>query len=394
MEVFFSDMNIQDTLFELLTLLDNILYPFYAIAVGYLLIFAIGANIKKRQTYLLAKKNYRYAVLFYVDNKQIQIIKSVKSFLEQDYPDYRVMVVSNAYQPTVKEQLAEMPVDVFISDVKCYNKAKAIQYALSYIDSALYDVIVIMDSDSEVDAGFLSAINNAYYQGGMAIQTHRITKNLDSDIAIFGAVSEEINNSIFRHGHVNFGFSSALIGSGMAFKLNWLKENIEGVTNNDFEKQLEFRLLEQFVFVEYLNDVHVYCEKKSRADEYYKERSTWQTSSKQSFLFLFRKFFIALSHGNYDLCDKIFQWLIPSRMIIVGTLLLIAVGLLFVVWGMALKWWLLLLLLITAFSIALPDYLIDARFIKALRGAPILFLLTVFNSLKRKLLLHEKMIEQ
>ncbi|MEG1463853.1 MAG: glycosyltransferase [Mucinivorans sp.] len=386
MESYLVDTNIQNSLFGAFVVLDSILYVFYLIAVGYLLIFAIGANIKKNRHYMVAKKNYRYAVLFYVDNKENRVVQSVRSFLEQDYPAYRVMVVSNVDHAQVNEQLSRLPIDVLMADVAHYNKAQAVRYAISVIDDQEYDVVVLMDSDSEVDTGFLGAINDAYYQGGMVIQTHRATRNLDSDIAIFGAVSEEINNSIFRRGHVSFGFSSALIGSGMAFKLSWIKKNIEGITNADFVKQLEYRLLEESIFVDYLNDVHVYCEQISRADQYYKERSEWQTNKKQGFRFLFGRFFVALTRGNYDLADKTFQWMMPSRMILVGTMLIIAVGLLFLAWGMALKWWLLLLGLVVAFSIALPDYLIDARFVKALRGAPILFVLTVFNSLKRKLL--------
>ncbi|MEG2319921.1 MAG: glycosyltransferase family 2 protein, partial [Mucinivorans sp.] len=351
---------------------------------------ALGANIRKRMSYPMAVKKYRYAVLFYVDNKEFRVVESVKSFLEQQYPFYRVMVVSNENHEEVNASLSELPIELFMADAQYYNKAEAIRYAMSCIDATQYDVVVIMNADSEVDQGFLNAINDAYYQGGMVIQTHRTSRKLESDIALFGAVSEEINNSIFRRGHVNFGFSSALIGSGMAFKVEWLKSNIEGLTNTDFEKQLETKLLEQSVFIEYLNDVHVYGEKISRADEFYKERSTWQTSSKLGFFVILGKLFGSIAQRNYDLCDKMFQWLMPSRMILMGTLLIIAFGMLFLSWALSIKWWMLLLTLIVAFSIALPDYLIDARFVKALRGAPILFLLTVFNSIRRKLVPQKK----
>lgn len=382
----FQGLDISHFLSAALIWADNILFFFYMLTVGYLFIFAVGANLRRKRVYPKAKKCYRYAMLFSVDSKEMAIVESIKSFMRQDYADYELIVVSNDRHAAVNRELGQLPVNLMIMDAENYNKVESIKYAMANLDENSHDIAVIMDSDSEVEAGFLRVVNDAYYSGEMAIQTHRITRHLDSDIEIFGAVSEEINNSIFRRGHVNFGFSSALIGSGMAFNFKWLKYSIIEITNNDFEKQLEAKLLEQSIFIDYLNDVHVYGNKASKADEFYEERRTWQTSKIQRFGIILRKLIVAISRSNYDYCDKLLQWLMPSRMIIAGTLLIIAVVLLILSWTIALKWWLLLLFLTVTFSIALPDYLIDARFIKALRGAPILFSLTVFNSLRRRIM--------
>jgi hypothetical protein len=50
-----------------------------------------------------------------------------------------------------------------------------------------------------------------------AVQGHRTAKNTNNSWAILDAISEEINNNIFRKGHRVLGLSSAIIGSGMAF---------------------------------------------------------------------------------------------------------------------------------------------------------------------------------
>ena len=76
---------------------------------------------------------------------------------------------------------------------------------------------MLLDPDNDVDTDMLLKINDAYYSGCNAMQTHRIAKRRDTNIAVLEAVSEEINNSIFRKGHTGLGFSSALIGSDMAF---------------------------------------------------------------------------------------------------------------------------------------------------------------------------------
>lgn len=79
-------------------------------------------------------------------------------------------------------------------------------------------------------------------------------------------VSEEINNSIFRSGHTRLGFSSALIGSGMAFDYDWLIQYIYKATHVGVDKQLESMLLSQNIYIEFLEDVYTYDEKSKRKD--------------------------------------------------------------------------------------------------------------------------------
>lgn len=65
----------------------------------------------------------------------------------------------------------------------------------------------------------MSDINDLFANPDVeAVQTHRIAKNMNNDMALLDAVSEEINNTIFRLGHAKLGLSAALIGSGMAFR--------------------------------------------------------------------------------------------------------------------------------------------------------------------------------
>jgi cellulose synthase/poly-beta-1,6-N-acetylglucosamine synthase-like glycosyltransferase len=63
-----------------------------------------------------------------------------------------------------------------------------------------------------------------------AVQGHRTAKNTNNSWAILDAISEEINNNIFRKGHRVLGLSSAIIGSGMAFRYNYFKALMSTVT--------------------------------------------------------------------------------------------------------------------------------------------------------------------
>lgn len=243
-------------------------------------------------------------------------------------------------------------------------------------------MVVLLDDDSITDPTFITQINNSYASGSMAIQTHRLAKDTMTDTALFEAVSQEINNSIFREGHVNLGFSSALAGSGMAFEFDWLRENIRNVQGDNLEKQLEIMLLEQFIFIEYLADVMVYCEKTNTTESFNQQRALWIMERLQNIERALRKLPSALVKRNIDFCDKLFQWMMPSRTLLMGELFLLTLLFTFVFWPLSLKWWAIDLLLIFSFSIAMPDHFIDARFIKALKTMPLLFLLTLVNTLK------------
>ena len=89
-----------------------------------------------------------------------------------------------------------------------------------------YDAVVIMDADNTAGTSFLSELNPVFQSGARAVQAHRTAKNTNTDIAVLDAASEEINNSIFRSGHIALGLSSALIGSGMALEACWFRQHI------------------------------------------------------------------------------------------------------------------------------------------------------------------------
>ncbi|MFQ8804838.1 MAG: glycosyltransferase family 2 protein [Alistipes indistinctus] len=119
------------------------------------------------------------------------------------------------------------------------------------------------------------AVERRIPQRGTGYSAHRRAKNLHTDTALLDAVSEEINNSIFRKGHVALGVSSALIGSGMAFDYNWFCNNITQVSSAGEDKELEVLLLKQGIFIEYLDDVEVLDEKTAGSRAFYNQRRRW-----------------------------------------------------------------------------------------------------------------------
>lgn len=125
---------------------------------------------------------------------------------------------------------------------------------------------MIIDADNIINSSYLSEVNNAFADPKVqVVQTHRVAKNLNTDMAYLDAISEEINNSIFRLGHVNLGMSAALIGSGMAFEYSlFYKAMMSNTSVGGFDRVLEMKLLYHRIFFHYLPDTYVLDEKYRR----------------------------------------------------------------------------------------------------------------------------------
>lgn len=371
---------------DLLYILDSIVFGWIFIVIVYLLTFAIFSLRKKSKSYPPARKKHHILVLFPAYKEDNVIEKSIKTFLEQEYPQeyYKVVIISDGMKKETDDRLKEFPVTVLKANFVNSTKAAALNLAIESIKESTFDVVVILDADNIAAPNFLQKINDAYDFGIQAMQVHRTSKGGATDVSILDTVSEEINNSIFREGHVKAGLSSALIGSGMAFNYDWFARNIPMVTSAGEDKELELLLLKDNIYIDYLSDVYVYDEKIAGAKAYYRQRRRWIAAQFDVLGKGIRYLPRAIRLGNFDYCDKIFQWLMPPRIVLVGLLFLMGILWLFIDWIQSFKWWIALFLLLCALSLAMPDQLYNASFRKALRKAPLLFLLTVINLFRTK----------
>lgn len=87
----------------------------------------------------------------------------------------------------------------------------------------------------------------------------------------------------------------------------------------------------------------------------------------------------AVLSGNLDYIDKLVQWMMPPRILLLGLIPLLALLTTLVATAWCVKWWVALLLLLFALAFALPDELMDERLKRALRRTPVLFLLMAAN---------------
>ena len=203
---------------HLLYTLDWLLYILFAINVAYLLVCSLASLCRYKPFGTApARISKRLAVGIAAYREDAGILPTVHACLAQDYPDdrYDVVGISDHMQPETNAVLSSLPIKLLQVDFEKSTNTKSLQAALGYLDKAAYDIALVIDADNIIAPSYLSELNDAFSVSGVrVVQTHRVAKNLNTGMAYLDAISEEINNSIFRLGHVNLGMSAALIGSG------------------------------------------------------------------------------------------------------------------------------------------------------------------------------------
>ena len=371
---------------QALHIIDYILFILASLSTAYLLLFAIASKLKRRKQCPETEKRHRFIVLFPAYKEDRVIVQAVRNFLQQEYPAelYEIVVVSDHMQPETNEALGKLPIKLLEADYTDSSKAKALSLAMKATTGTPCDMVVIMDADNTTSSTFLQELNKAYAAGMKAIQAHRIAKSLNTDVALLDAVSEEINNSIFRSGHVAAGLSSALIGSGMAIDAAWFRKNVNKLQTAGEDKEMEALLLKQGIRIGYLDHVYVEDEKTQKKEAIRSQRKRWLAAQFGSLKHTLPNLIPALLKGNVEYADKIIQWMLPPRIILLAGILFLSVLTLIIEPYISLKWWSLFLTLLFALGIAIPGYLANKRLLRALIQVPSLALIMIGNLFKLK----------
>lgn len=375
-------MNIQEVLY----IFEYICWILASIAVAYPLIYSLASLGTRKSYYPTANKQHKFAILFPAYKEDRVILPVVESFLQQHYPQelYKVIIISDHMQETTNERLAQLPITLLKANYENSSKAKALNFAMDHFGRDEFDAVVILDADNIVDTNFILEINKVFDAGVQAIQAHRTAKNRNTDIAVLDGLSEEVNNSIFRRGHVRLGISSALIGSGMIFNYQWFHDNVKHLVTTGEDKELEVLLLKQRIFIEFLDEVYVYDEKTQGEKGFYNQRRRWLATQFAQWGRVFKDLPQAILSGNIDYSDKLIQWMLPPRLILFGGIIVMGSIMQIIDWPLALKWWALFLIMGVTLCLAIPDKLVDDRFKKSINKLPLLFIMMVVNLFRMK----------
>lgn len=369
----------------LLNIFDWFLYALFAINVLYLSVYSLASRRHHLSLPPPAKEFKRFAILIPAYREDAVIQECVTSCLDQDYPSgsFDVVVISDRMRPETNALLSAQPIRLIEVHFEKSTKSKALNAAMAAIGDD-YDIALVLDADNVIPYDYLNDVNDLFACPGVEIvQTHRSAKNLNNDMAFLDAISEEINNTIFRLGHAALGLSAALIGSGMAFRYDLFRKTMAGVKAvGGFDRELELTLLFKGKRFYYLPETYVFDEKVQSTSDFSRQRRRW-LSAQWHYCRTYSKYlWKAIAARNWDFCDKFFQQLSIPRLLLMGFTFFFSVCTTIYDWTWGIKWWLLFFLLTASLLIAVPKRFCTSRLALALQKLPYTFLIMAGNIFK------------
>lgn len=307
--------------YVLLAVLEVVLLVYFGSAALYVFVFSLAGRFNRFAKPNKGNLQRKVAVLIPGYKEDAVIVEVARRALEQSYPEalFEVVVIADSFQELTLQKLERLPIKLVKVAFDKSTKSKALNRAMEVIGDD-FEVALILDADNVMEFDFIERINTAFNRGYQVVQGHRVAKNTNTPMAILDAISEEVNNHIFRKGHRVLGLSSALIGSGMAFEYKFFKEtmaNVEAV--GGFDKELELKLLKGRNTIEYLEEALVLDEKVQKTEVFANQRKRWLSAQ----LIYFKRFALAgikelFLRGNIDFADKVYQMISPPRVLLLG----------------------------------------------------------------------------
>ncbi|CAM3010425.1 Glycosyltransferase, catalytic subunit of cellulose synthase and poly-beta-1,6-N-acetylglucosamine synthase [Flavobacterium succinicans] len=377
----------------LFNIIQIVLLLLLGLATLYILLFSIASLFYRQKKYSDNGNLKKIAVLIPGYREDEVIIEVANAALHQDYPSthYDVVIIADSFQEETISALKTLPIIVIEVSFEKSTKSKALNKAMATLERD-YDIAVVLDADNVMAHDFLSKVNAAIEQGFVAVQGHRTAKNMNNSWAILDAISEEINNNIFRKGHRVLGLSSAIIGSGMAFQYHYFKTLMASATAvGGFDKEIELKMLKEGHTIVYLDDAVVFDEKIQKAEVFGNQRRRWLSAQ----LHYFRNDILTatkhlLLKGNVDYFDKAIQFIQPPRILLLGAVILCSVSFVMLNYWLDNQnsysnyWVVLLIACVMSFVFSVPKSFYNRKTLKALMSLPKGMFMMLLSLLKIK----------
>ncbi|MDT0620926.1 glycosyltransferase [Croceitalea vernalis] len=301
--------------------IEIVLIGYFGFASIYIFLFAFAGIFKAKKKKVIINKQRKFAVLIPGYKEDNVIVEVARRALEQSYAEelFDVVIIADSFQENTLNKLRKLPIELVEVSFEKSTKSKALNKAMDIIGDQ-YHVALVLDADNIMEFDFIERINDAFNKGYKVVQGHRMAKNTNTAFAILDAISEEVNNHIFRKGHRVLGLSSALIGSGMAFDYHFFKSTMANVNAvGGFDKELELKLLRDKTKIEYLHKALVLDEKVQKSEVFSNQRKRWLSAQ---FIY-FRRYVLSgikelIFKGNFDFADKVYQMISPPRILLLG----------------------------------------------------------------------------
>jgi cellulose synthase/poly-beta-1,6-N-acetylglucosamine synthase-like glycosyltransferase len=299
----------------------SIAFIYLGIYCIYLFIFSVLGKLVPIKYPPVATSLSKFVIYICAYKEDEILLNSAVGALTLDYPanKFHICIIADSLQPETLEKLRKLPLQVVEVFFENSTKSKALNKAIENTAEG-FDAAIVYDIDNVAAPDYLYQINNYLQAGEKVVQGHRIAKNTNTNVAILDAISEEINNHIFRKSQRVLNLSAAIIGSGMALEYNLFKVTMSQIDAvGGFDKEMGLILTRQKISVAYAEKAFVYDEKVSNPEVFKKQRKRW-LSAQFNLLRVYglsglRELFM---NGNFDYFNEIYQMSILPRVLMLG----------------------------------------------------------------------------
>ncbi|TSD66544.1 glycosyltransferase family 2 protein [Inquilinus sp. KBS0705] len=367
---------------EFIKLIFSVIFTLVFIYMGiyslYLFIFSVLGRLVVKKAPPVATAYSKFVIYICAYKEDAIILNSAAQALTIDYPKdkFHVCVIADSMQPETIEKLREMPLQVVEVVFESSTKSKALHKAIAATHDD-FDAAVVFDIDNIAAPDYLHQINNYLHDGNRVIQGHRIAKNTETPVAILDAISEEVNNHIFRKAQQVFHLSAAIIGSGMVLEYKLFKDTMAQIDAvGGFDKEMGLVLTRQKIHVAYADKAYILDEKVSNPEVFKKQRRRWlsaqfnllKTYGLTGFTELFK-------NGNFDYFNEIYQTAILPRILMLGLMpFMLLVSLLLPGVGPGWQLWLgATVCCYVGILIAVPPQFFNSKLLGAMLKIPLIF---------------------
>lgn len=378
-----------NTILYIFAIIQWLLIIYMWFSVLYLFLFAIAGLFNHKLLKTKINKQKRFIIFIPAYKEDEIIINVIIDALKQNYPKnlFRICVIADKLKEETICKLKEYDIDILIVDFEQSTKSKALNYALKNYTVNQFDIGIILDADNLMEPDFLTKTGEIISSEVKVIQGHRTAKNKNTAFAILDAISEEINNHIFRKGHRSLGLSAALIGSAIGIDFELFKQIMPTINAvGGFDKELELKLLKNNFKIEYIPDAYVFDEKIQNSKSFSSQRKRWLSAQ----FYYFRKFLPDATYhlfvkGNINYFNKALQMFFLPRVLLLGisfvfTCLTFFINPLFI----SFCWILIFILIVLTISISIPKNFYNIKFFYALLSIPKAFLILLLVLFKIK----------
>jgi len=257
----------------------------------YQAILAAASALPTKRASHAGEKRLRFAIAIPAHNEAAVLAATLARLKEQDYPRelFDVHVAADHCSDATAEVTRQGGgIAHERSEPPQGRKAYALQWLLQRILQrepgsllhpaflAGYDAVAIFDADSQVDPGFLAAVEGHLRDGKRVLQGQHIIHNpQDSPLAAMAAVDMRLNNRLRNQSRANLGLACRLMGDAMVFDTQVLREHGWPTVSMNEDREYGYVLLLNGIRASYVPEARSYGQAASSWRQAEPQRLRW-----------------------------------------------------------------------------------------------------------------------